>query len=119
MATKVKTETSTTVICDDGFTYEPNRSYKGSARVDDEGNFNFRPYRQGGDESSKNMRLITSGIIANNNNFEWQLYRGKRTLKIVLSVREYKKVSDLPHRLPEIFRNLFFKASDRINESIS
>lgn len=109
-----KKETETSVVITDGeFNYEPGRTYPGSARVDSEGNFAFHPYRKCGEETH-NLQHITGDHIGDN--ARWDIHRSARTLKVVLTIRDYNSDPEPLRKVTTVFRNLFFKASDALGD---
>lgn len=71
-------------------TYEPGRSYRGSARIDELGNILFRPFSQAS-EDSNSMRKFKDGFVDIDG--IWSIFRSRRTLKITLTVYNYPKLS--------------------------
>ena len=100
---------TTIVDCvdDSVFQYEPNRTYRGSARVDDNGNFVFRPYRENV-QDSHNMQWLSGGNIGRN--YHWALHRGPHSLKVTLTIKDFDQFLKCPKKATEILRNLFVKA---------
>ena len=92
---------------ENNFQYEPNRSYRGSARVDDEGNFAFRPYRECTEQNPR-MQWLSGGSIGRN--YHWALHRSPHTVRITLTIKEFDQLISRPKKVTEILRNLFVKA---------
>lgn len=125
-----KRETETTVITDDNVSgpvpvrtsvlsgLVPGFTYPGSARMDLDGNFEFRPYRRGGSEGH-NMQLVKTGTLAGLGGCRWDILRGAHTLKISLTVRDFERLgmgelgvimSELYARASQGMRHTFFQA---------
>ena len=93
MATNVKTtiltEFPAAPAADEGaFIYEIGRAYRGSARLDDKGMFTFRPF-QPADHATSPVQRVGSGNLGSR--YTWDVLRSNRTLKVVLTVREYPR----------------------------
>ena len=105
-----------TVFTDgEGFIYEPNRSYRGSARVDEEGNFRFHPYRSA-EENPQCMQHRAGGQLAKNKNLQWDIYRNDQTLKVTLTVRSFRSYT--PATLCSMLFNLYYRAASAVYDHI-
>lgn len=95
------------VFSDSNFQYEPNRSYRGSARVDEDGNFAFHPYREATDDC-RGLQWVSGGNIGRN--YHWALHRSAHTMKITLTIRDFDQLNNCTRKVTEVMRNLFVKA---------
>lgn len=122
----MKCETQTTVITDDSCRSAnpsaanpsglcslsvmiPGFDYPGSARIDEQGNFEFRPRRRSKSKNN-NMRVLRSGQLEGTTGLRWDVLGGPHSMKISLTIRDAERLLARPQLITEAMHSLFVQA---------